>query len=392
MSWPPPKLHSCRWGWCCLNFDSNSDLVHHVVYDHVINSIPVRRRDVHMLRRAEEGIGSESLTLSGVMHIDTPDIDNAFDTIDGEFSFSLAKPHRSDHCFSLVLSIAQQRSPPLSPSSSNQVLPNPSRHCTRQSSRSPSHKSSEIPKNTFHTPRVKSFSSLSSSPASSSAIPSLPASPSFNDLISTSAHPKPSPHPPHANGLERVPFGTGTQTSPGSISSHEKVEQQLTQGMDVDLDADGETDDGCTQSDAGIVIRNALEMLHRTSQPPISLVAAPAPVLQRQRQTWYQAPSMRFNKTSQHSKRPRVPPIVESTLSADRDEDLGTLSPDNNKSAGNQISYALTSSRQGQVDAATPDKSSHSSQPRASDSQNLNFSFAYLQTQAPYRSQSLSQS
>src|ERR1700722_6096081 len=88
MSWPPPKLHSCRWGWCCLNFDSNSDLVHHVVYDHVINSIPVRRRDVHMLRRAEEGIGSESLTLSGVMHIETPQIENAFNRIDGFFFFT----------------------------------------------------------------------------------------------------------------------------------------------------------------------------------------------------------------------------------------------------------------------------------------------------------------
>jgi hypothetical protein len=59
-------LHSCNWGWCRLNFDSRNELVNHVVHEHVKNAVPVRRCEVEIYRRVEEGIG-ESLSISSVM-------------------------------------------------------------------------------------------------------------------------------------------------------------------------------------------------------------------------------------------------------------------------------------------------------------------------------------
>lgn len=59
----PTHIHSCRWDWCRLTFSSNVLLVHHVVHEHVHKAQPVRRHDVPLLRRAEEGLG-ESWRLS----------------------------------------------------------------------------------------------------------------------------------------------------------------------------------------------------------------------------------------------------------------------------------------------------------------------------------------
>ena len=53
----PPRVHSCRWAWCRLTFSINAELVHHVIHDHVRQTIPVMLKDISMLKRAEEGIG-----------------------------------------------------------------------------------------------------------------------------------------------------------------------------------------------------------------------------------------------------------------------------------------------------------------------------------------------
>ena len=60
------QLFSCKWAWCRSTFSKNAGLVHHVVHDHVHRAIPVRRRDISMIRRAEEGKG-ESLKISELM-------------------------------------------------------------------------------------------------------------------------------------------------------------------------------------------------------------------------------------------------------------------------------------------------------------------------------------
>lgn len=62
----PISVYSCRWAWCRLNFSDNDVLGRHVVLEHVRRAIPVRRKDLPMLRRAEEGLG-ESLKLSDIM-------------------------------------------------------------------------------------------------------------------------------------------------------------------------------------------------------------------------------------------------------------------------------------------------------------------------------------
>jgi hypothetical protein len=62
----PQPYFSCRWDWCRLTFPTNALLVDHVIHEHVRSAQPVRRRDLPMLRRVEEGVG-ESLrfTMSG---------------------------------------------------------------------------------------------------------------------------------------------------------------------------------------------------------------------------------------------------------------------------------------------------------------------------------------
>jgi hypothetical protein len=59
-----PRIHGCRWAWCRLIFSTNPELVHHVIHEHVQKAVPVKRKDLPILRRAEEGLG-ESLSLSG---------------------------------------------------------------------------------------------------------------------------------------------------------------------------------------------------------------------------------------------------------------------------------------------------------------------------------------
>ena len=60
------QLFNCKWAWCRSTFSNNAELAHHVIHDHVRRAIPVRRRDISMIQRAEEGKG-ESLRISELM-------------------------------------------------------------------------------------------------------------------------------------------------------------------------------------------------------------------------------------------------------------------------------------------------------------------------------------
>ena len=62
----PFQLFSCKWAWCRLTFSDNAGLVRHVLHDHVRRATPVRRRDISMIKRAEEGKG-ESFKISELM-------------------------------------------------------------------------------------------------------------------------------------------------------------------------------------------------------------------------------------------------------------------------------------------------------------------------------------
>lgn len=62
------QLHDCRWGWCRAVFSTKRELAHHVVVEHARKAVPVRRSEIALLRRAEQGIGesmSMGVTLSG---------------------------------------------------------------------------------------------------------------------------------------------------------------------------------------------------------------------------------------------------------------------------------------------------------------------------------------
>lgn len=59
-------IFSCKWAWCRSTFSDNAALVHHVIHDHARRSIPIRRRDIAMIRRAEEGSG-DSLHVSSLV-------------------------------------------------------------------------------------------------------------------------------------------------------------------------------------------------------------------------------------------------------------------------------------------------------------------------------------
>jgi hypothetical protein len=67
---PNLQLHECRWGWCRLNFPTAATLKHHVIHDHVRQSKPVKRGDLAMLRRIDDGVG-ESLVLDGLSTLDS---------------------------------------------------------------------------------------------------------------------------------------------------------------------------------------------------------------------------------------------------------------------------------------------------------------------------------
>ena len=54
-------VNDCRWAWCRLTFPDGDALL-----NHVRQATPVRRRDIPLLTRTEEGLG-ESLRLSDIM-------------------------------------------------------------------------------------------------------------------------------------------------------------------------------------------------------------------------------------------------------------------------------------------------------------------------------------
>ncbi|KDQ56341.1 hypothetical protein JAAARDRAFT_36515 [Jaapia argillacea MUCL 33604] len=51
----PVRLYPCRWDWCRSSYSSHKALIQHVVDDHISTAKPVKRKDVSLIRRAEEG-------------------------------------------------------------------------------------------------------------------------------------------------------------------------------------------------------------------------------------------------------------------------------------------------------------------------------------------------
>lgn len=59
-------LSACRWDWCTQTFPDQSALRAHVELEHIGQAIPVKRKDVPLLRCVEHGadMPGSSATLS----------------------------------------------------------------------------------------------------------------------------------------------------------------------------------------------------------------------------------------------------------------------------------------------------------------------------------------
>ncbi|KAF8812244.1 hypothetical protein BYT27DRAFT_7207677 [Phlegmacium glaucopus] len=230
------QLFSCKWAWCRSTFSNNAGLVHHVVHDHVHRAIPVRRRDIPMIRRAEEGKG-ESLKISELM----VDI-YSYSTISHksveppqEPSSSLPSPPASSPAL---------HSPGLAPSPRSPSL----EHRKKIKPRSPDHLSCQTLSPLPSSNQITSFASLSS-PESERAPFSfeIPDSPLFSSLverpnkrkITSNIADSKSRNKTHAN--EPHPFSL-SQPPSSLFDSQKSVEVQLTQTEQDDDDIDQDED------------------------------------------------------------------------------------------------------------------------------------------------------
>lgn len=53
------NLAVCRWQWCSESFESTDRLADHVLKDHIANAKPMKRRDVDVHYRAQDGVSFE---------------------------------------------------------------------------------------------------------------------------------------------------------------------------------------------------------------------------------------------------------------------------------------------------------------------------------------------
>jgi len=54
------SLHSCHWDWCRFTTAFHDALVEHVVSTHIEKAEPVKRADISLIRRVEQGASGNS--------------------------------------------------------------------------------------------------------------------------------------------------------------------------------------------------------------------------------------------------------------------------------------------------------------------------------------------
>uniref|UniRef100_A0A8H8CJV3 C2H2-type domain-containing protein n=1 Tax=Psilocybe cubensis TaxID=181762 RepID=A0A8H8CJV3_PSICU len=233
----------CKWGWCRSTFSNGAELAHHVIHQHARCAIPVRRRDLSLIRRAEEGIG-ESLRFSNILSGHT--CNNA-----DEQSQKLAKDSRHG------LSQASPKVP-------HSTLPSPP--VTSRANTSPLHFNEPLPGSIEHASHehsldmddiisiptadirpldqdenTHSFAALSSPTESSASFtaPDIPHSPSFSSLVDRSFKRKSDNdfyHKPVAKKGRLYRHHPLSQSANSSTGSHASVEQHLTQSFESSED------------------------------------------------------------------------------------------------------------------------------------------------------------
>ncbi|TFY52269.1 hypothetical protein EVG20_g10625 [Dentipellis fragilis] len=216
-------IHWCRWDWCRASFPVYKDLVDHVLEQHVRTAKPVKRKDVAMLRKAEEGRS-----------------ENAEDSIPTIPGFSATNSDAPPHAGLSMLTASTQDS------ADSIVDPGPSKSSPKRIVRTPPPAASPVyspppaasPEFTpLHglsserTPPKKrrrpTFSDITalSSPDHSPSMTSQPVSPAFDTLVANAVA------PPSQNVHRPVQKLAQHSRSTSSSSSSRDVESQLTQGV-----------------------------------------------------------------------------------------------------------------------------------------------------------------
>ncbi|PPQ77732.1 hypothetical protein CVT25_011167 [Psilocybe cyanescens] len=245
-------IYGCKWAWCRSMYSNNEELTQHVILEHARRAIPVRRRDIPLIRRAEDGTG-ESLRMSYVLN--------------GQSSNSATEPSQKSaeeirHELivfgdlglpspSLVEPYSSLPSPPASSRANTSPLQNdrPLPGTTRSAVVMDAHISTTpvIHHSWEQDENARSFASLSSPAGSSTSFsaPDIPNSPSFNSLVEKSGKRKlaaDAPENPAAKYSKLYRQHPLSQSANSSTGSRVSVEQHLTQSLESEDESEGGRD------------------------------------------------------------------------------------------------------------------------------------------------------
>ncbi|KII94888.1 hypothetical protein PLICRDRAFT_47894 [Plicaturopsis crispa FD-325 SS-3] len=214
---PAERLHSCRWAWCRLSFATLKELAHHVVQDHAAKAQPVRRKDLELIRRVEEGVGqSLSLNMSqggGIWGSQSQDVNH-------DISGPSQQPNSA------------------APTS----VPSP-RHA------SPSTANQDTRAHSAKTPPFTSFQALASPPRSPEIpMSSPPASPAFESLVIDAVRQDDEPSPP-AHIVDFAPdSGNSSQPLKNALANGEAVNKRVVEIALQDADVSMTSSCGVVES------------------------------------------------------------------------------------------------------------------------------------------------
>ena len=105
-------LSACRWDWCTQTFPDQSALRDHVELEHIGQAIPVKRKDVPLLRCVEDGASMPGSSAILSSHLFIADLCRIFPfkrfglgrrfTLTGHFPAALHPTRNHDRANSLI--------------------------------------------------------------------------------------------------------------------------------------------------------------------------------------------------------------------------------------------------------------------------------------------------
>ncbi|KAF5390541.1 hypothetical protein D9757_002648 [Collybiopsis confluens] len=229
-----PPLHFCRWGFSCTrSFSSASELIQHIVQDHVRTAIPVNRDEIPVILRITEGIGSSFETEHFLSQQKSEP--------------ELINPSQGSNHSNHSAPEASLPSPPMSTAShprrldddddKNSIFSGSSSSGSRTPSPSPT--SDQRSRNNWLgipsivSPRFASLDASTGSPRPGS----IPPSPTFSDILASSTQREPRALP--AQKLNYLSSAFVPREPNSSLDSCAIVTEQLSMGDRVNIGGDG---------------------------------------------------------------------------------------------------------------------------------------------------------